>query len=181
MGRMSIRMFYASRKDGFFSPSSLEVTTTCLTLFLLLCFGSIVEKTVAFTTPTTPSVVVHPSRTTTTRSSTNRSSSSTTTTTTLFMSATLNRPPSSGTSPNPTTTTPRPAATLHTTASSAAAAAAPVNLGNRMGRDYCCQILGVPRHATDDQIKKAYRRLAKMYHPGTVRLLVSHRFLLVEV
>ena len=33
-----------------------------------------------------------------------------------------------------------------------------------MAKDYY-QILGVPRNATDEQIKKAYRRLAMQYHP----------------
>ena len=33
-----------------------------------------------------------------------------------------------------------------------------------MPKDYY-QILGIPRIATDEQIKKAYRKLAMQYHP----------------
>lgn len=33
-----------------------------------------------------------------------------------------------------------------------------------MGKDYY-KILGIPRSATDDEIKKAYRKLALRYHP----------------
>ena len=29
-------------------------------------------------------------------------------------------------------------------------------------------ILGIPSTATDDEVKKAYRRLAKKYHPQSV-------------
>lgn len=33
-------------------------------------------------------------------------------------------------------------------------------------RDYY-DLLNVPKHATDNQIKRAYRKLALKYHPGT--------------
>lgn len=33
-----------------------------------------------------------------------------------------------------------------------------------MGKDYY-KILGIPKTATDDEIKKAYRKLALRYHP----------------
>ncbi len=29
----------------------------------------------------------------------------------------------------------------------------------------CYEILGISKSATDDEIKKAYRRMAKQYHP----------------
>lgn len=34
----------------------------------------------------------------------------------------------------------------------------------KMGKDYY-KILGLPKSATDDEIKKAYRKLALKYHP----------------
>jgi preprotein translocase subunit Sec63 len=37
-------------------------------------------------------------------------------------------------------------------------------------RDYY-DLLSVPKHATDSQIKRAYRKLALKYHPGEGRVL----------
>ena len=40
-------------------------------------------------------------------------------------------------------------------------------------KDYY-EILGVPRNADADAIKKAYRKLAHKYHPERERFLVFH-------
>lgn len=34
-------------------------------------------------------------------------------------------------------------------------------------RKYACEILGVPENANEEQIKTAYKRLVKQYHPDT--------------
>lgn len=47
-----------------------------------------------------------------------------------------------------------------------------LHMSTRTGRDFY-QILGVSRNADIREIKTAYRKLAKQYHPGK-RLLLQH-------
>lgn len=43
-------------------------------------------------------------------------------------------------------------------------------------RDYY-DLLNVPKHATDSQIKRAYRKLALKYHPGGYKLPIRPQLL----
>ena len=146
--------------DGGWCCSSLSMMRQAI--LVSVCF-LVIKQISAFSVPGSYSQVRQWIRT----NSQQKEETGLSTSTTLFMSATLHRPSGTGftaTSTNVGHTmqsppTPNTAGETRTTTSTTTPNA-------RVSRDYCCNILGVPRHATDGQIKKAYRHLAKMYHPG---------------